>query len=470
MTRKLDSHADEPSLEALEAELERRRNLTGPGLAEAVVGGAPNERRMRRAEVGTRLTKPAVRGDLRFGFPFLAWDAWMVLHHIAREPLENNKDGTIPMRWYKALDGRLVPLPDWSGIAAAASNRVVPALQVLQDLGLLASRRGPHPDAPNLRIGPGGARSLKEGRAAFFARTLEFKWLEPFDPSRDRMRKVSWDRVGSCSWRMGHEVDEFEGLPRRLSARVLGVFPVDGSVRWSDMDAAFAPSDPVVFERGVPWSERKAEVTSDGFFDRIDASSASGLLADSLMYPYALGLVARGITAEGDVTWSLTDAGRAWLGQPAHPQPIAPRHIKVTPAYDIYFGRVDPEALAEMSLYAELSKSDHGIVGKLVARSVREAMGLGISVHEIVRSLEGLVASPLPANVRQSLDDWDRAAQPVVVREGIVLQCSDASTAGTLERLAKGAVERLSDTVLLLPDRKTLTALRKKAGEAGVIL
>lgn len=95
---------------------------------------------------------------------------------------------------------------------------------------------------------------------------------------------------------------------------------------------------------------------------------------------------------------------------------------------------------------------------------------MGIAVQEIVRSLEGLVASPLPANVCQSLQDWNRAAQPVQVREGIVLQCPNASTAGTLERLAKGTAERLADTVLLLPDRRSLTALRKKAAEVGVLL
>lgn len=468
--------SDGPTLEALEAELERRRNLIPVGLAEAVVTRVPSVSAglesldRRRVEVGTRLSIPPIHGDLRFGFPFLSWDAWMVLHHIAREPLEHNQDGTIPARWIKPLEGRFVPLPEWGGIGAAAANRVAPALQVLLDLGLLATRRGPKPESPNLRIGVEGAKALKAGRAAFFARTLEFKWLGAFDPALERMRQVSWNRIGNWVWRMGHEAAAFEGLARRLSARVLGVLPANGSARWTDMDDAFGPTDSVVFERGVPWSERKAEVAPETFFDRIDGATASGLLADALMYPYAFGLIARGVTSDGEVTWSLTGPGRAWLGLPAHREPDPPRHVKVTPAFDVYFGRAEPESLAELSLYAELTRHDHGVVGRLVARSVQGATALGIAVTEIVASLERMVGSPIPANVRIALDDWGRAAQPVVVREGVVLRCPDAATAATLERLGKGAAERLSETILLLADRRALTTLRKKAGEAGVIL
>jgi len=341
---------------------------------------------------------------------------------------------------------------------------------MLRDLGLLATKRGPYPDTPNLRITAAGTKSLKDGRAAFFERTLEFQWLAPFDPARERMRPVSWERVGICSWRLGHEADEFEGLPRRLSTRVLEVLPAQGAALWADMDTAFAPSNPLDYTRGVPWSERKIELTSEEFFDRIDTPMATSLLADALVYPYSLGLLGRGITADGAITWNITDAGRIWLGLPPITQAPPPRHAKVTPAFDVYFGRVDPTALAEVSLYAELTGHDHGIVGRLVARSVQGAKALGIAVSEIVASLEGQVASPLPANVRQALDDWGRAAQPVQVREGVVLKCPDAATAGTLERLAKGSAERLSDTILLLHDRRALTALRKKAGEMGILL
>jgi len=109
-------------------------------------------------------------------------------------------------------------------------------------------------------------------------------------------------------------------------------------------------------------------------------------------------------------------------------------------------------------------------VGKLARSGVQASFALGITLPEIVASLDGLVASPLPANVGHSLEDWARGSQPVRVRDGVVLQCQDASTANSLERLSKGDAERLSETILLLPDRKTLATLRRKAGELGIIL
>ena len=430
----------------------------------------PNRPQAPYEGVGRRLQASPVRSDLRFGFPFLSWDAWMVLHHIAREPLEHNQDGSIPARWLKPLEPRFVPLPSWVGIPDSAGHRVFAALQLLQDLKLLSPKKGPSAAIPNLCISPVGTDILDAGRAPFFARTLEYTGLASFDPSRDFLGFETRDKIRSICWRMGHEANEFEGLGRRLSQRVLEVLPPTGSARMADMEAAFAPSLPHVFARGRSWAERRIEVTSEDFFDRIEAATAKLMMIDVLAIPFFLGLVARGITAEGDITWSLTDAGRNRLGLPPDVHPSPPRHAKVTPAFDIFFGRVDPTALAEIALYAQPSAQDHGIVGKLARSSVQASMAQGLSISEIVASLEGMVSSPLPANVRQTLEDWGRSSHSVRVREGVVLQCPDASSASTLERLAGSTAERLTDTLLLVPDRRTVAVLRRKAGEMGILL
>ncbi len=458
------------SLQDLEAELERRRNPSTPGLASALLVGQANERRPRHAGVGKRLRAAIVRDDLRFGFPFLSWDAWMVLHHISREPLEHNRDGSIPARWIKPLEGRLVLLPTWVGIEDSVGHRVPHALNLLRDLKLLSSRRGPMPDVPNLGISPVGSEVAKAGRRSFFERCLDCEGLRSFDPAWDRLGAANRGNIDVICWRMGHEPDEFEGLGRRLAQRVLEVLPPVGAVRMADMETAFAPSDPHIFLRGAPMTERRIEVSSADFFDRIQESTARSLMVGALIYPYFLGLAGRGVTAEGAITWSLTEAGRNWLGLPPDMHPAPPRHAKVTPAFDIYFGRVDPNLRAEISLYSELTSQDHGIVGRLTRASVQAASALGVSSAEIIDSLDGLVASPLPANVRQTMADWSRGAQPVRVREGMVLLCPDASSAGTLERLAKGAAERLSDTILIVADRRTLAGLRGKAAKAGILL
>jgi hypothetical protein len=459
-----------PSPSGPEVDLPIGRNPSYPGLATAIVHPPPPDACPRHADIGSRLHPPALRTDLRFEFPFLSWDAWMLLNHIVHEPLDHNQDGSIPARWLKPLEQRLVPLPSWVGIVESVPQRVIAAIHLLTDLKLLSTRKGPSADRPNLLISPTGAELLGAGRVSFFARTLEYTGLASFDPARDFLGLSIRDNIRSLCWRMGHEPGEFEGLGRRLTQRALEVLPRTGSARMADMDAAFAPRDPYVFVRGRSWSERKIEVTSEDFFDRLEASTSKALLVDTLVVPYLLGLVSRGITADGDITWGLTDAGRNRLGLPPDPDPDPPRHAKVTPAFDIYFGRVDPPALAEVSLYAELTAQDHGIVGKVGRTSVQAALAWGIALPEIVASLDALVASPLPANVRQTLEDWGRGAQPVRVREGVVLQCPDASSAGTLERLAKGSAERLTDTILLLSDRRTLAGLRRKAAEMGILL
>ncbi|HXP90808.1 MAG TPA: helicase-associated domain-containing protein [Fibrobacteria bacterium] len=459
-----------PSLEELEAELERRRSPAASALSEARRQAPPNELRLRYSGVGKRLKAKVVRDDLRFGFPFLSWDAWMVLLHISREPLEHNRDGSIPARWIKPLERRLVPLPSWVGIEDSIGRRVPHALNLLLDLKLLSSRRGPMPEVPNLGISPGGSEVVKAGRPAFFERCMDCEELRSFDPARDLLGAANQGSIDVVCWRMGHEPDEFEGLGRRLAQRVLEVLPPVGAVRMSDMERAFAPSHPHDFVRGVPMIERRIEVSSEDFFDRIQESSARALMVGALIHPYFLGLVARGITAEGAITWSLTESGRNWLGLPSDPHPAAPRHAKVTPAFDLYFGRVDPNLLAEFSLFSDLTSQDHGIVGRLTRSSVQAASTLGLSAAEILASLDGHVASPLPDNVRLTLADWSRGAQPVRVLEGLVLVCPDESSASTLERLAKGSAERLSEAILLLPDRSTLAALRRKAAESGILL
>lgn len=414
------------------------------------------------------LRDPLERGDIRFSFPFLTWDAWMALHHIARTPLDLNADGSLPVRWTKPLEERLVPLSALSGIESPPGHRILIALQFLSELKLL--------DAPN-RSGQGqgpsasGKECLKAGRAAFFALSLRSPHLRALDPSANHLTSEARSLLHSLSWRMGRNLADFEGIGRRLSLRLLEVVPPRGAARMAHMEAVFGPSNPAVLQDPQPWMPRtKIDVSTEDFFDRIDEVSARRLMIDALIHPYCLGLFARGSTLDGDVTWSLTPAGRKWLGLAPDPTPDPPRHAKVTPAFDIYFGRVDPSALAEVALYADLTGHDHGVVARLSRSGTQSALSLGIEGAEIVSSLQSMGSSPLPQNVHQTVLDWSRAAQPVRVVHGVVLQCPDAATAISLERLAKGAAERLSDTILVLTDRKTLSSMRKKAHEQGILI
>jgi len=457
-----------PDLEAIEAELARRR-AAPPGPLGSVPVDHPGVAPV-GAWVGSRLEVAAVHDDMRFGFPVLPWDAWILLNHLAREALVRNKDGSIPTRWLKPLEGRFVRLASWMDRGVSLEGRLDPAFALLQDLGLLAVRRGAAREAPNLAISPKGEAALKAGRAAFFRSTLGWSELAVLDPARDHLGARSAQRVESQQWVLALVDRSVKGLGARLARRILEVIPPRGAARIRDMDAAFAPADPYAPGREVPWAERRIEVGPDTFLDRLPRDVAQGLLLDAMTTATCLGLVAVGINPEGHLTWSLAPAGRAWLGLPPDPAPAPARHLVVTSAYDLYFARIDPQALAEISLYATPTGQEHGIVARLDRAGVQAARALGISVPEIVASLEGLAASPLPANVRTTLDDWSRGAHPVRVREGLLLQCPDAESASALERLAKGDADRVGETSLFLTDRKTLAGLRRKAAEWGIFL
>lgn len=460
--------AGSPSLEAIEAEQDRRNLDAGFPLGSARVRevGIPGV----TACVGSRLEGPPLHDDMRFSFATGIWDAWMVLHHLASQALVRNRDGSIPARWLKPLEARLVPLPSWLRVAQQTERRILTALRLLDDLSLLVTRRQDVEVAPNLGVGPEGTVRLKEGRAAFFALVPGWKGLHALDPARDLLSPVAVERIGYSRWTLRLAEDSTTGVGAHLARRVLEVLPPRGARPIREIDRAFAPAAPHVPDRSAPWDQRHLVTTAEDYFDRISATEATRFLTEAVAPANLAGLVCFGINIEGQVTWSLTPDGRRWLGLSPDDSPQPANHARVTPAFDVFFGRIDPAVLAEVSLFAALTGQEMGIVARITRASVQGAMSIGIEVAEIVATLEARVAGPLPANVRTTLDDWSRGAQPVQVREGVVLQCPDAAVAESLDRLAKGAAERLGEKVLFLPDRKALATLRRKAAEAGIFL
>ena len=421
-------------------------------------------------KLGRRLDVSAIHDDMRFDFPFLAWDAWVILHQVAKESVLRNKDGTLPARWLKGVGERLAVLPQWLGFDLDLAIRVLPSLAMLDHLGLLVASRGRSTAPAKLAISLAGEGMLKAGRLAFFEQSLSMPALDSLHPVLNSLSPRATDRANQLHWMVGVPRMDYRGLGRLLAIRILETLPAVGAVRSRDMERVFAPSDPFIPDVSRPWAERRIEVPLETYLDRIPMEDSRGFLIEGLVPACTLGLVARGIDAEGHITWSLSASGRKWVGLPPDPRPPHPRHLKVTPAFDVFLGRVDSQVLAEVSLYAEPTGQDHGMVARFTRASIQRAFEIGITTTEIVASLESLAAADLPANIRTALDDWARASQPVRIREGILLQCSDVASAGTLERLVKEGAERIGDTTLFLADRKILNALRRKASDAGIFL
>jgi hypothetical protein len=294
--------------------------------------------------------------------------------------------------------------------------------------------------------------------------------LSVLDLSTDQMNPGLREAVGSALWLLRSCDVHDPGLGRMVKRRMLESLPSDGSALLKDVREAFGPRDPWIPDPSTPWSDRKIEVSLDDVLDRIHPAPSERILSHAISAPYLHGLVCRGVAPDGSFTMGLTEAGRRFLGLPPGLGAPALRHAKVTAAYDVVFGRMDPAALSELSLYAQLTGTDHGLVGKITRASCQSAFSLGISVAEIALSLETMVSHPLPGNVKTALEDWARAAQPVRVRDGILMQCPDEDTAGAIERMGKDMVDRIGPTAVFLWDRKSLAALRKKASAAGILI
>lgn len=451
----------------IEAEVARRLAPCSFPLGEACVGASTDRVFVK---VGSRLDAAWVKGDLRFGFPVHTWDAWVVLGALASEPVVRNRDGSIPQKWLKPVAQRMVPVPDWWGMGSHPEQRAMSALVLLDSLGALARQRGEVTDWSRWAISTKGSLLHRDGRVSFFQKVLESDHLAIFDPQTDETIQVIRNAVEMALWALkSHGVHE-PGVGRLVKRRVLESLPSSGSALFKDILEAFAPKDPWIPDPMVRWSERKLEVPLEEVLDKIHPAQSERILSYAFSGPFGHGLMARGITSDGSYTWSLTEAGRRFLGLPPGLGGAPPLHAKVTAAYDVFFGRLDPAALAEVSLYAELTGADHGLVGRISRASCQTAFSIGISMTEIVNSLESMLAQPIPKNVRISVEDWARAAQPVKVRDGLLLECPDEDTAGILERMAKGAAVRVAPTVVFLADRKLLGALRKKASESGILI
>ncbi|MEN9354368.1 MAG: Helicase conserved C-terminal domain [Fibrobacterota bacterium] len=479
-----DNHKPEISIEEIEAEIQRRLQAS-----DAVLAKATGKRRGSRTApepivvtntvslaagkirklLGQRLklSGPALPVQ-RFSFPILLWDAWITLHHLSKEPLKLNQDDSIPVRWMKPLESRLVPIPDWLGIDGNQSARHFSAFELLRSLDCIHLRKSRSYDVEYL-LTAGAHEILKAGWEAFRKRSLRSRLLSILDPGVDHLPDECGHHISHLQWTI--RIDgPLRGLGQILSKRVLECLPSDGTCLRSDIVEAFKGSDPFIPQIGRGWEGRSINATVEEFLERLPPNESLALLGEAIVHPVLFGILETGFDAQGQFTMGFSADGRAYLGLEPLPAPKPDPHIYLTPAYDLVFGKPDPQTLAWCSLFAELTGLDHGVVAKVTAASVQRALALGVEIRQILSILDSMLAAPLPDNVRVTIDGWTQRARPVQVTEGFVLACPEESVASTLERMAKGQAQRLSSLHLLVSDKKLLTALRKKAAEQGILL
>jgi hypothetical protein len=187
-----------------------------------------------------------------------------------------------------------------------------------------------------------------------------------------------------------------------------------------------------------------------------------------------LGCATLGRTADDQVAFGLTDAGRYLLGQ-ADDFELPPEggggEVVVQPDFEIVFLAPAPRAEAELGRIAERTGSGVGALFRLTRASVLRAAEQGVTAAQLLKTLEGVSRGGVPANVERQIKDWMKAVRTIRIAPAVLVDCPDAETAGRVRALGGAAVTAVTPTVLRLQaDAKTRAALVKRLREKGIFI
>ena len=202
---------------------------------------------------------------------------------------------------------------------------------------------------------------------------------------------------------------------------------------------------------------RDRRLRKDQDWDEVEGAFLAQVLGESLRW---LGVVDSGVGAgpDGALAVRLTELGRRLLGQ--EEEKAAPVvggvALIVQPNFEVLvldaLGNLD--LVARLDAFADSQSLDRAAVYTLTRTSIVRGLAGGLSEEQIVATLEGGAASPLPQNVRQTITDWSREFERVhLLRDVAIIEAPDAAT---MERwfadpaLAADFARRLTPTVALL--------------------
>ncbi|HEY7768206.1 helicase-associated domain-containing protein [Longimicrobium sp.] len=407
-----------------------------------------------------------------FEAAWLMEDMTAVLAQAAGEPIRlRGSDQTIFAAARKAIEERLITVPDWMGIdSLQAEKRVEHAAEVLLLAGY-AHRTGRS----------GHDLSLKPTKAGM-------AWLS--GSTRDRLAALV-DRIRTSKARRPstwyHEEEGVEFFPVRLSADLPKTLDLR---KWLTDSFLALPGEPVrivdflayasetenpflaALREGTPlriaWQARRPTRND---WERLWGQILLEFLNNRLA---PLGGARLGRTADGWLTFVLTDAGRYLLGgaKTFEYGTEVQAEVIVQPNFDVVFLAADPRLEAQFTRLAQRVGTGPGVMFRLTRASVLAAAESGIGPAQLLDTLRAASSRALPANVERQVSDWLGAVRRVQLRPTLLLECPDAETAARAMSAAGKQVRAITDTVLELPGATTKdrNALVKKLRAQGVFV
>ncbi|HWE35321.1 MAG TPA: helicase-associated domain-containing protein [Isosphaeraceae bacterium] len=477
------------------------------GLLPAVVEGLERKDRPRERPA---LVPSTPRDHGPEGGWFVA-DLRAFLLEVAAEPPKIRQDGAIFAKDVDRFLGVFTPFPDWleSFTKRSADDRLDDALLFAQGLKLV--KVVPEAARPRLHLNDAGKAWLSGGLDRQYATLYDFLR----GPAAGR-------RPGSSSFGDFDDIDVFDGFgvsyygatdrlflgvdlvalkaaKKGWSPYYFDARPEDRKALREAIDRAFqslpmgefvklegalerlasGPSNPlrlggepeqvrVIFQsRQVPALEEQLEVAAK--------VALRSILATRLI---PLGCFRVGLDEAGDAVVARHPRYDAYFGRKVAAEdlvgaPTGAAKVVVQPDFSVVVIGPDPAPAAELAPFCERPKGLAGqgaLIFKITRESVLKAVANGLPPEQIARRLERHATTAVPANVLKEVETWGGWVRRVTPATLTVLRCPDRGAADRVVAALGKQVERISDTLVSIPETTISAAHRTKLLNLGIVV
>jgi hypothetical protein len=208
-------------------------------------------------------------------------------------------------------------------------------------------------------------------------------------------------------------------------------------------------------------------------WELVEARFIANVLQEPLHW---MGIVSLGWKGRKLEAFQITPLGAQILGIRApEPEQTPSQRLIVQPNFQIFaLDPISDYTLSTLDEFAERTKNGHVFEYHLTRESVYEAQQKGMTVSEIINFLDKESSTPVPQNVKLTLQEWGRYHERIVFYQDVSL--CQAANSEIMQRLqADPALQTLlrhpvSSTAALVDNQdKELESLRKALQDKGLL-
>lgn len=208
-------------------------------------------------------------------------------------------------------------------------------------------------------------------------------------------------------------------------------------------------------------------------WDIVEARLITCILQEPLHW---LGLVSLGWEGERLAAFQLSRLGAQILGViPPEPETPPEHRLIIQPNFEVLaLDPVSDYVLATLDEFAERLKSEHVFQYRLSRESVYLAQQRGMTAQQVIAFLDRESGTPMPQNVRLSLQEWGRYHERIAFYQGgLLCQVADPALLDRLmadPALAPLLGRRIAPTAALIAGGKTALQQVQRALQSGSLL